>query len=139
MTMSCVADVNATNTANAATRPRFTVGFDPEISHRPKISRPWHTSIHARRCPSMGPSTGTLVRSISGAQRNLSEYERVASAKKPISCSDTPDVRSQAESVSNTKRFGRPAAKPSASITRDWRSKNTARAAQVDRFGAGAA
>ena len=44
------------------------------------------------------------------------------SAKKPITDSDRPLSRSQADRVSKISRFGRPAEKPSSSMTKTRRS-----------------
>ena len=73
MTMSWVAETKATNAAKAAITARFRAGSVPEINHRPIIKSTCSTIIQLRRWPSKRVSTGTVVRSISGAQRNFSE------------------------------------------------------------------
>ena len=55
--------------------------------------------------------------------------------KKPITSSERPEARSQADSVSKTRRKGRPAENPSASMTSVRRSTNTASADTVFRVG----
>ena len=102
--MSCVAEANPTRNAKVAIRPRLTVGSEPAISHRPNMIRPWQTSIHERRCPTQSVSSGTRVRSMNGAQRNLKVETRVTRLKKPITSSASPDARNQAERVSKIRK-----------------------------------
>jgi hypothetical protein len=73
MTMSWVAPAKPTSTAKAAIRQRSPAGLDPAISHSPRITTAWVTSIHERRWPISGVRIGTAVRSTSGAQTNFSE------------------------------------------------------------------
>ena len=72
-TMSWVAPAKAVITAKAAISPRLVAGSTPAIIHRPTITTAWQTSIHERRWPSHLVSTGSCVRSSSGAQTNLKE------------------------------------------------------------------
>ena len=46
----------------------------------------------------------------------------VTRLKNPITSSDRPDARSQAERVSKTRKYGSAAEKPSATMTSDERS-----------------
>ena len=73
------------------------------MTQRPKMMNPWHTSIHERRCPSQLVSTGTRVRSMNGAQRNLNDETSVTRLKKPMTSSANPDARNHAESVSKIR------------------------------------
>jgi hypothetical protein len=104
MAMSWVADENPTSTANTAIRPRLCNGSDPATSQSPTMMSAWQTSIHDRRCPSQPVSSGTRVLSINGAHRNLNAETSVTRLKKPITCSDRPEARSQADSVSKIRR-----------------------------------
>ena len=63
------------------------------------------------------------ARSTNGAQRNLNVETSVTRLKKPITSSESPDARSQADSVSKIRKYGRPAANPSATITSAGRSR----------------
>ena len=49
-------------------------------------------------------STGTRARSMNGAQRNLKVETSVTRLKKPITSSERPDARSQADSVSKIRK-----------------------------------
>ena len=100
MTMSWVAVVKPTITATSAISGRLVAGLMPEMASRPRMITAWQASIHARRWPSSPCSTGILVRSISGAHRNLNENDRVARLKKPITASDSPASRSHSDRVS---------------------------------------
>ena len=82
----------------------------------------WHTSIHDRRCPSHRVSSGTCARSTNGAHRNLNVEISVTRLKKPITSSESPEARNHADSVSKTRKYGRPAEKPSAIMTSEARS-----------------
>jgi hypothetical protein len=90
-------------TAKIATAPRLRAGSDPATSQRPRMMKAWQTSIQARRWPSQRSSSGTRSRSMSGAQRNLKLETSVTRLKKPITSSEMPEARSQAESVSKTR------------------------------------
>ena len=120
--MSCVADENPTMKAKSAIRPRLTVGSEPAMSQRPKMMAAWHTSIQERRWPSHPVSSGTCERSMNGAQRNLNDEISVTRLKNPITSSERPDARNQAESVSKMRKYGSAAANPRAIITSDARS-----------------
>ena len=104
MAMSCVADENPTRNAKNAIVPRLRVGSDPATSQRPSMIASWHSSIHERRWPSQGVSSGTCARSMNGAQRNLNVEISVTRLKNPITSSESPDARSQADSVSKTRK-----------------------------------
>ena len=84
--------------------PRLRDGSEPATSHRPAMIATWHTSIHDRRCPSHAVSSGTCARSTNGAHRNLNDDTSVTRLKKPITSSDRPEARSQADRVSNTRK-----------------------------------
>jgi hypothetical protein len=66
--------------------------------------------------------SGTSIRSTNGAHRNLKLETSVTRLKKPMTSSARPEARNHAESVSKTRKYGRPAEKPSAIITSDERS-----------------
>ena len=132
--MSWVADERPTSTAKTAIVPRFRDGSEPAMSQSPSMISPWHTSIHDRRCPNQLVSTGTLARSTNGAQRNLKLEARVTRLKKPITSSERPDARSQADSVSKTRKKGRPAENPSATMTSAGRSAYTPSAERTVRL-----
>ena len=73
----------------------------------------------------MAVSNGTGARSTNGAQRNLNVEISVTRLKNPITSSESPEARNHADSVSNTRKYGRPAEKPSATMTRAGRSAYT--------------
>ena len=102
--MSCVADEKPTSTANTAILLRLSVGSDPATSHSPITIHTWHTIIQERRWPSQRVSTGTSVRSMNGAHRNLNVEISVTRLKKPITSSESPEARSHAESVSKIRK-----------------------------------
>ena len=104
MAMSCVADEKPTRTAKTAIVPRLRDGSVPATSQSPSMMRAWHTSIHERRWPSQPVRTGTRARSTNGAQRNLKVETSVTRLKKPITSSERPDARSQADSVSKIRK-----------------------------------
>ena len=104
MAMSCVADAKPTSTAKTAIVPRLRDGSEPATSQSPSMISAWHTSIHERRCPSQPVSTGTRARSTNGAQRNLKVETSVTRLKKPITSSERPEARNQAESVSKIRK-----------------------------------
>ena len=104
MATSCVADEKPTIKAKIAIGPRLRVGSEPDTSHKPSMMKPWHSSIHERRCPSHVVSSGTRVRSMIGAQRNLNDETSVTRLKKPITSSEMPEARNQADSVSKIRK-----------------------------------
>ena len=112
MTMSWVAEKKPTMTARAAMVTRLDFGFWPAISQSPRMITAWATSIQDRRWPSQRVRRGRLVRSMTGAQRNLRAVNRVARLKKPMTVSLMSASRSQRVRVSKISRAGRPAAKP---------------------------
>ena len=73
------------------------------MSQRPRMISAWQTSIHDRRCPRRSVSSGTRVRSMNGAQRNLNDETSVTRLKKPMTSSARPDARNHAESVSKIR------------------------------------
>ncbi len=102
--MSWVAEEKPTMKAKTAMAPRLRDGSEPATSHSPAMIATWHTSIHDRRCPSHAVSSGTCARSTNGAHRNLNDDTSVTRLKKPITSSDRPEARSQADRVSNTRK-----------------------------------
>ena len=123
--MSWVADEKPTRKAKTAIVPRLRVGSASRDQPESEHDRAWHSSIHDRRWPSHAVSNGTCARSTNGAQRNLNEEISVTRLKNPITSSDRPEARSQADSVSKIRKYGRPAEKPSATMTRAGRSVYT--------------
>ena len=71
MAMSWVAPKKPTMTAKPATAINEVAGFDPEISHSPRMISAWVASIHDRRWPRSLVRPGIEVRSSSGAQTNF--------------------------------------------------------------------
>jgi hypothetical protein len=134
MAMSCVAAEKPTINAKTAMRPRLRDGSDVDTSQSPSMIKPWQNNIHDRRCPSQPVSTGTRVRSMNGAQRNLNVETSVTRLKKPITSSDRPDARNQAESVSKIRKYGRLAENPSATMTSAGRSAYTPSAERMVRL-----
>ena len=104
MAMSWVADEKPTSVAKTATAPRLREGSVPDTSQSPSMMSPWHASIHERRWPSQALSIGIGRRSTSGAQRNLKLEISVTRLKKPMTSSERPDARSQADKVSKTRK-----------------------------------
>ena len=114
MTMSCVAEEKPTSTAKHGHRRRGSRdGSDRAIEPEPEDDQ-----APGRRASTSGGArasrgrTGTRVRSMSGAHRNLNDETSVARLKKPMTSSDRPASRSQADSVSKIRKIGQAGGKP---------------------------
>src|SRR5690606_28980019 len=136
--MSCVADENATTSANAPNSTRPPPGPIIVIATRPAITPACASRIQLRRFPSRR-STGSSMRSRSGAQRNFNEYASPTHDRKPIAESSMPASRSHAPRVLAVSRNGRPAEKPSASIARTRGSRSETSTSRQPCVGLGAA
>ena len=114
MTMSCVADANATTVASTPNTSRCSTdrpstSMSPPLgctSAMPTRARPANScdsSIQPRRRPNTRPSTGTSVLSTIGAHRNFIEYARPTQDRKPMVSSSMPSLRIQKPSVLPTR------------------------------------
>jgi hypothetical protein len=112
MTMSWLADRNATMTATNAAVHGLTPGSVKPSPRIASASASWITNAQPRRRPSLVVTPGSGRRSISGAQRNLKLYEKRTSVKSPIAVSDTPTSASRNDSVAPVSASGSPLENP---------------------------
>ena len=117
MTMSCVADANATASATVANTPMACEGSVLAMTRRAQAIATWASSIQLRRRPMSRVSTGTGSESMNGAQTNFRLYAKPSQANVLIVLIWRPASFSHADNVEYTRRNGRPAEKPSRNIT----------------------
>ena len=123
MTMSWLAEKKATRRAKNAVPAGFSAGLVDAMATIDAISAAWVAMAQPRRRPSSRPRTGSVIRSITGAHRNLNVYGVLTREKRPMAVSETPSILSQTERVENTSSRGRPLENPRNRMTSIRRSR----------------
>jgi hypothetical protein len=122
ITMSCVAEPNATRKVKSAVQAMPVAGSLAPEPTSAIATNTWLAIIHARRRPKRFASTGMSIASTKGAHRNFSVYASPSQLNMPMVWSATPASRRRTESVEKTRRKGSPVANASASISATRRS-----------------
>ena len=117
MTMSCVAEANATINAPTPTASGAVTGSRVPSQTIAAIRPSCVATSHARRRPSRLDSQGICSASTIGAHRNLIVYGRLASEMRPMVPTSTPRSDIHTRSVSAESASGNPAEKPSSNTT----------------------
>src|SRR6185295_5291149 len=118
MTISCVAEQNATKMAHKAVVHGSTPGCVEPNAKIATISPICAATIQPRRLPNVRVRIGNGMRSTSGAQRNFSAYGVDTEAKSPIVVFVRPSSLSQNDSVEKVSASGSPLEKPSKRMTK---------------------